>query len=304
MPERARAFISDETSFDLSPDVMLRKVCMDFPWLVSAAIMEKAGLPKEERNAMPFPHIKMMGGEESIPIHVFWHGAQLSRMALLSLRSMARFGETVLHSFKDPPVNLPEGVTWSNAEWVLGRDFMATCPEVRYFSDLFRYALLATHEGPIIWSDLDVIWLKRPGRVEGGRFFAATQWTGWDRGHAVVGNVLYSSPLESGAPWGQLLSASQALLDSDKTEFGTIGPLLLTKLMEPSDVVRPQEFNPISPNEVDLLWRRSQRSQAEVLCETSTGVHLWSCVWEQRGLTLDDVHPSSYLGRLMKELES
>ncbi|MGG6547419.1 UNVERIFIED_CONTAM: hypothetical protein NY100_18650, partial [Prevotella sp. 15_C9] len=66
-----------------------------------------------------------------------------------------------------------------------------TRAEIRYFSDVFRYAVLYEHGG--LWMDTDVI-LLRPFPFRGDHFFNL-QWHSGPKGeHFVCGNVIYAEP--------------------------------------------------------------------------------------------------------------
>src|SRR5260221_165672 len=62
--------------------------------------------------------------------------------------------------------------------------------EIRYFSDIFRYAVLYEHGG--LWMDCDVV-LLRPFPFRGDHFINL-QWRGGHVGHFVCGNVMYAEP--------------------------------------------------------------------------------------------------------------
>ena len=72
---------------------------------------------------------------------------------------------------------VPHGVELRAADEVLSRslfDRIVAGSEIRYFSDIFRYAALYEHGG--LWMDSDVI-LLRPFPFQGDHFFNL-QWRG------------------------------------------------------------------------------------------------------------------------------
>ena len=87
----------------------------------------------------------------------------------------------------------PLGAELRSAEDVIPRTLyeqILAGSEIRYFSDIFRYAVLHEHGG--LWMDSDVV-LLRPFPF-GGEHFFNLQWRGGDAGHFICGNVMYARP--------------------------------------------------------------------------------------------------------------
>jgi glycosyltransferase involved in cell wall biosynthesis len=150
--------------------------------------------------------------------------------------------------------------------------------EIRYFSDIFRYAVLYEHGG--LWMDSDVI-LLRPFPFRGD-YFLNLQWRGGHKGHFVCGNVMYAKPYSH--HFRTLYEASiERVLDVQKWEFGAVGPKLLSDYVA-SDMgaeLRAGLFSPMFFNSID--WTETDRFD-KPLSELGDylnddrvfGVHLWT----------------------------
>jgi hypothetical protein len=174
--------------------------------------------------------------------------------------------------------------------------------EIRYFSDIFRYAVLQEFGG--WWLDVDIV-LVKPLDFASEHVFS-TQWSGVENGHVCVGGVMR-------APKGSLHMANlyalslQRLFSEKRVEYGAVGPLLLSEYLLLSNdgnllssILPPTAFNAIDGSEVDLLVSES-RDGFEILSDPRvTGVHLWGKMWDERGLRLDSVPDESVAGYLKK----
>ena len=95
--------------------------------------------------------------------------------------------------------------------------------ELRYFSDLFRYAVLYEQGG--LWMDSDVILLKPfPFR---GSHFLNLQWRGSHKGHFICGNVMYAERHSRHMRHLYEIAVDRFFASNGK-EFGDIGPKLLS----------------------------------------------------------------------------
>ena len=134
---------------------------------------------------------------------------------------------------------------------------------VRYFSDLFRYALLYEHGG--LWMDTDVV-LLRPFPFRGDYFFNL-QWRGGHKGHFICGNVIYAEP-HSPHLRNLYEMAVERFFGAGDKEFGDIGPKLLSDYVA-SDagaalmdrVFSPMFFNAIDWMEIDRFERPIEQLQ-------------------------------------------
>jgi hypothetical protein len=117
-------------------------------------------------------------------IEMFWHGAALSRLERLSMRSFLANGHAVrLHVYREP-ANVPEGVELADAGATLPPDALfihEKTGSVAAFADWFRYKLLCERGG--LWTDTDVVCL-RPLRYPQAEIF------GWQDARIINNAVL------------------------------------------------------------------------------------------------------------------
>ncbi|MGT2466431.1 glycosyltransferase [Mesorhizobium atlanticum] len=121
---------------------------------------------------------------------------------------------------------LPHGIAVSAADDVMPRTMferIVASSEIRYFSDIFRYAVLYEHGG--LWMDSDIVML-RPFPFSGDHFFNL-QWRGSHKGHFVCGNVIYAKPYSRHLRALYEMSIERFHAVAGK-EFGDIGPKLLS----------------------------------------------------------------------------
>jgi len=150
--------------------------------------------------------------------------------------------------------------------------------EIRYFSDIFRYAALYEHGG--LWMDTDVV-LLRPFPY-GGDYFLNLQWRGGHKGHFVCGNVMFAAPHSR-----HLRALYERSLDhffqSGGKEFGDIGPKLLSDyvMSDTGAELRGWLFSPMLFNAID--WTEIEKFNqpiaelADYLSDERVfGVHLWN----------------------------
>ena len=150
--------------------------------------------------------------------------------------------------------------------------------EIRYFSDVFRYAVLYEHGG--LWMDSDVI-LLRPFPFQGD-YFLNLQWRGGHRGHFICGNVMYAKPFSR--HFRALYEASiECYFAANALGFGAVGPKLLSDYVA-SDAgaeLRNALFSPMFFNAID--WTETDRFD-KPLSELGDylnddrvfGLHMWT----------------------------
>jgi glycosyltransferase involved in cell wall biosynthesis len=150
--------------------------------------------------------------------------------------------------------------------------------EIRFFSDLFRYAVLYEHGG--LWLDTDVV-LLRPFAFRGEYFFNL-QWRHGDKDHFVCGNALYAKACSRHIR-ALYERALQRYFDASGLEFGDVGPRLLSDYIasEAGAELRPWLFSPMFFNAVDWtesdLFRRPLHDLADYLNDDRVvGIHLWN----------------------------
>jgi glycosyl transferase-like sugar-binding protein len=158
--------------------------------------------------------------------------------------------------------------------------------EIRYFSDIFRYAVLYEHGG--LWMDTDVI-LLRPFPY-GGDYFLNLQWRDGGLGHFVCGNVMFATPHSR-----HLRTLYETSLDrffeSTGKKFGDIGPKLLSDYVM-SDagaelrgwLFSPVLFNPIDWTEIEKFNQPIAGLADYLNDERVFGVHLWNARTNARSL--------------------
>jgi hypothetical protein len=175
----------------------------------------------------------------------------------------------------------PHGVELRDANDVMPRGLFERIlkgSEIRYFSDIFRYAVLYEHGG--LWMDSDVI-LLRPFPFRGDHFFNL-QWRGSHKGHFICGNVMYADPYSRHmrALYEQSIERFHA---ASGWEFGMVGPKLLSDYIA-SDVgaeLRDRVFGPMFFNSIDWMEiDRFDKPIAELADylndERVFGLHLWT----------------------------
>jgi hypothetical protein len=173
------------------------------------------------------------------------------------------------------------GVELRAADEVIPRSLYAQIlagSEIRYFSDIFRYAALYEHGG--LWMDTDVV-LLRPFPFRSDYFFNL-QWRGGESGHFICGNVMYAKPRSRHLR--ALYHLSMDIFTSRRTAFGDIGPRLLSHYVA-SDTgaeLRDWVFSPVLFNSIDWteteLFKRPPSQLSDYLRDDRVfGIHLWNC---------------------------
>jgi len=150
--------------------------------------------------------------------------------------------------------------------------------EIRYFSDIFRYAVLYERGG--LWMDTDMI-LLRPFPYRGSHFLNL-QWRGGHKGHYICGNVMGAEPFSR--HMRALYEASIERFFAAKTwEFGLIGPKLLSDYVaSPAGaelqqfLFSPMLFNAIDWMEIDRFAKPASELADYLNDDRLFGVHLWT----------------------------
>ena len=176
---------------------------------------------------------------------------------------------------------VPYGAELRSADDVIPRalyDQVLAGSEIRYFSDIFRYAVLYEHGG--LWMDTDVV-LLRPFPFRGDHFFNL-QWRGGHSGHFICGNVVYAKPRSH-----HLKNLYEMAIDhffaSRRRGFGDIGPKLLSDYVasDAGTELRDWVFSPVLFNSIDWteteLFNRPLSQLADYLNDERVfGIHLWN----------------------------
>ena len=151
--------------------------------------------------------------------------------------------------------------------------------EIRYFSDVFRYAVLYEHGG--LWLDGDVV-LFRPFRFQGEHFFNLQWRPGPQNEHFVCGNVIYAR--RHSVHLHNLYRLSlERFYSADGNEFGDVGPKLLSDyIASPAgadlqdQVFSPMFFNALDWTESDLFDKPLAQLRDYLNDERVFGMHMWT----------------------------
>jgi hypothetical protein len=151
--------------------------------------------------------------------------------------------------------------------------------EIRYFSDVFRYAVLYEHGG--LWMDSDVIML-RPFAFHGEYFFNLQWRSGPKNEHFICGNVMYAEP-HSRHFRNLYEMAIERFYGSQGWTFGAVGPILLSDYIASQAgfelqnwVFSPMFFNAIDWTEIDRFDKPLTELSDYLNDERVFGVHLWT----------------------------
>jgi hypothetical protein len=176
----------------------------------------------------------------------------------------------------------PHGVEVRAADDVMPRGLferIVAGSEIRYFSDIFRYAVLYEHGG--LWMDSDVV-LLRPFPFRGDHFFNLQWRSGIKREHFICGNVMYAKPYSR-----HLRNLYEISIDrffaSPGWVFGAVGPKLLSDYVA-SDagaelrdwLFSPMFFNSIDWTEIDRFDKPISELADYLNDERVFGIHLWT----------------------------
>jgi glycosyltransferase involved in cell wall biosynthesis len=177
---------------------------------------------------------------------------------------------------------LPHGIEVRAADDVMPRGLferIVAGSEIRYFSDIFRYAVLYEHGG--LWMDSDMV-LLRPFPFRGDHFFNLQWRSGPKNEHFVCGNVMYAEPYSRHVR--NLYETSvDRFFASRGWAFGDVGPKLLSDYIasEAGAELRDRLFSPVFFNPID--WTEIDRFDkpigelAEYLNDERVfGIHLWT----------------------------
>jgi hypothetical protein len=175
----------------------------------------------------------------------------------------------------------PHGIELRAADEVLPKslfDQIVAGSEIRYFSDIFRYAALYEHGG--LWMETDVV-LLRPFPFHGDYFFNLQWRPGNGQEYFICGNAIYAKPYSL-----HFRALYEIALDrffgSPHRLFGSVGPELLSEYIASaagtelrSWVFSPMFFNSIDWTEVDR-FNQTFSALADYLNDDRVfGIHLW-----------------------------
>ena len=156
--------------------------------------------------------------------------------------------------------------------------------EIRFFSDVFRYAVLYEHGG--LWMDSDVVVL-RPFPFRGDYFFNMQWRSGANDEHFVCGNVIYAEPHSRHLRNLYEISVN-GFFSPGASAFGEAGPKLLSEYIASEVELRerlfsPVFFNPIDWTEIDSFDRPVTELADYLNDQRVYGIHLWNARNQPRG---------------------
>jgi len=234
-------------------------------------------------------------------VHMFWHGAPLSRMERLSIASFLANGHGVDLYVYDTLKNIPAGTVLRDAAEILPRDALFThqrTGSVAPFADWFRYKLLRDHGG--LWVDTDMVCL-RP--LE----YAQEEIFGWQDERLINNAVLGLSKGHAVAAWlvdccehpNRIRPADAAAHivrklrrrwlggnRRDRVGWGEFGPKGLTAAVKHfglTDRALPlAHFYPVASDDWQMLFRAPAGDAAQRAWHADTrAVHLWNNMTRQ-----------------------
>ncbi|GJD37541.1 hypothetical protein FMGBMHLM_4475 [Methylobacterium aerolatum] len=258
-----------------------------------APYLRAANLPQDRRHlsnpydSLVMHHLDSKASQGLPQIHCFYEvldeksDHRTLRAATYSMRAAGHPVRVWSYSPSKLEFLSHSGVELRDAAEVIPRQFfdrVLAKSEIRYFSDIFRYAVLYEFGGA--WMDGDIV-LVRPFAYRGDYFFNL-QWRDAGRGHYVCGNVMYARVF---SPHMRELyeRAVKIFTESAITEFGDIGPKLLSDyILSPTgSELRSWIFSPVFFNSIDWtetnLFEQTLGSLSDYLNdERVVGVHLWN----------------------------
>ncbi len=241
-----------------------------------------------EFDARIAPFLSSVGGAALPQIHCFYevlsdnarHDGLIAATA--SMRAAGHPVRVWSYSPQKLEFLLPGGIEVRAADDVMPRGLfeqIVAGSEIRYFSDIFRYAVLYEHGG--LWMDSDVV-LLRPFPFRGDHFFNMQWRSGIRNEHFVCGNVMYAEPYSR-----HLRNLYEMSIDRFSAArgwvFGDVGPKLLSDYIA-SDagaelrdwLFSPVFFNPIDWTEVDRFKQPLAELADYLNDERVFGIHLWT----------------------------
>ncbi len=212
-----------------------------------------------------------------------------------SLRSLGRWGNSVILYSYSPIQDLPPGVTNLDAREILPESEIFR-PEAHGktfsgFSNQFRYRALNQFRG--IWVDLDII-ARRP--------FPTSEYLYGVETLGRLNGAVLSYPPQS--PLGIFLQEECEKRKSADYAWGDLGPRLITEGVTKFDLWRHAEpiraFYPVHFREVWKLFDPESRDLITQRAENSFAIHLWKNVFAgvpSEGAPLNSPPQESFLGR-------
>lgn len=295
----------------MSIEMIRASAARDFPFLFTRQLFTE-----NCRNLLTEPYDEQRGWHTRVisqdPVHCFWSGPAVNDIGILGLSSILKQGHAVslytYNNIEEMQQNVPHGVIVKDASEVLPKELYELSlarSEVRYFSDIFRYAALYQYGG--WWVDMDIILVKPLQSV--GDYLFCSQWSGWENGHLLVGDVI-KAPQYSAHMRNLYEESLQRLCSDNYLAYGDVGPRLLTEyifLQHPElarFIVSPTVFNTIDWTELHLLHKQSDVAWELVADPRVIGIHFWNKMWAQQNVLLSDAEGGSIANYLVQLVHS
>jgi hypothetical protein len=233
-------------------------------------------------------------------IHMFWHGAPLSRLERLCLTSFVANGHPVDLYVYEELADVPSGVHLADARAVLPREALflhRRTGSVGLFSDWFRYRLLLERGG--IWADTDVVCLE-PLRYPSELIFAWQEERllnnavlGLPAGHEVAAWLVdccenpnrirpYDSLSIRARKWRRRYLQGDR---RDRVRWGEYGPKGLTLTVRHLGyehyALPTEHFYPVRCNDWHWIFQSAAETPS-IMLEGSRAVHLWNNMMRER----------------------
>lgn len=241
--------------------------------------------------------------QPALPAFFLWVGSLLPDMARASILSAAEAGfETVLFTDRSQNIHHPK-LTQTNWREV---DLPWSPEEVRLrgegkpcfaaFSDLFRYAVLAKHDG--WWFDCDTILLRNQEAFD-KLLLPGNVTVGLENDVVVNGAVLGSRSKDAMQLLFEQAMPAFPILDS----WGVVGPSLISNLIAedrfPALVLRKEHFYPIHHSDIAQVFLPEYRETFKAEQQHWYCLSLWGEVLSRSGLKHLAPPQDSYLGDLL-----
>jgi hypothetical protein len=240
---------------------------------------------------------------KSLPVHMLWLSAELSRLARLSLASFVANGYRVVLWSYEPEAHADHGVEVRDATAVIpmGHDEAAN---LAYHSSLFRYRLLASEGG--IWSDMDVVALAGDPGIEAKplvasekrRPFRHREASATGAGLTQVTNCFMANPAPQPDDLWHRATDAVAILNAEERSWENVGPPMLSRLMldwpgHGVAILPPEAVDPVA------WWNVPAYFLEEREPPPSPFMHMYATVWAKRGVDAEAPFPETSLaGRL------
>lgn len=228
---------------------------------------------------------------------MFWAYGPFSQLETLSASSFVKLGyELVIWTYGDLP-NAPQGASVADARSIFPEDRIFTYKNGSYaaFSNLFRYALLNSHGG--LYVDTDVVALRPPEALPEHAFLVAERadhllkpwrrrlkraWSG-TAPTALNPNVIFNPTPQP----GNIIDLALAITDrypKDLLEWGDNGPKLLTVLHDTFPKVSFQVMPPDFANAIDWWECPAQLLESGgIIPPQATFLHCFNEMWRRGG---------------------